>query len=142
MLRYHWRGNVRELQNTIERAMLLSKNGTIERLDLPSGSELPTGAEPVHHEYSVASELNGVPQLATMSEREMFEVTGKMIVDRLPETASDQDRKDVFGEVERSIAMAALQRTRGNKQAAANLLGIYRPRLYGILKRHSIEGTD
>ena len=63
----------------------------------------------MHHEYSVASELNGVSQLASMSEREMFEVTGKMIVDRLPESVSDQDRKDVFGEVERSIAMAALQ---------------------------------
>ena len=65
-----------------------------------------------------------------------------MIVERLPEAATDQERKDVFGEVERSIAKAALERTRGNKQAAANLLGIYRPRLYGILKRHNIEKSE
>jgi transcriptional regulator of acetoin/glycerol metabolism len=35
--------------------------------------------------------------------------------------------------------LAALKRTRGNKQAAANLLGLYRPRLYGMIKRHNLE---
>jgi two-component system, NtrC family, response regulator AtoC len=139
MLRYHWRGNVRELQNTIERALLLSKNGTIERLDLPvdtNGEHFPMPAE-----FTSDDHYRGEPgiDLKGLSEREMFEVTGKLIVERLPEAVSDQERKDVFGEVERSIALAALQRTRGNKQAAANLLGIYRPRLYGILKRHKIE---
>jgi two-component system, NtrC family, response regulator AtoC len=139
MLRYHWRGNVRELQNTIERALLLSKNGTIERLDLPVDSEGDVALPPMEHSYNNHAAVGSGLDIGDLSEREMFEVTGKLIVDRLPETASDQERKDVFGEVERSIAMAALQRTRGNKQAAANLLGIYRPRLYGILKRHRIE---
>lgn len=142
MLRYHWRGNVRELQNTIERAMLLSKNGSIERLDLPTGGDMPEVVAPTHTEFSQPHARNGVPDVGNFSEREMFELTGKMIVDRLPENSSDEERKDVFGEVERSIAMAALERTRGNKQAAANLLGIYRPRLYGILKRHSIKGDE
>jgi DNA-binding NtrC family response regulator len=139
MLRYHWRGNVRELQNTIERAVLLAKNGTIERLDLPTESNSDIPSQP--SEYAVVDTYhskNGL-DLSGLSEKEMFEVTGKMIVDRLPETTPESERKDVFGEVERGIAMAALQRTRGNKQAAANLLGIYRPRLYGILKRHKIE---
>ena len=142
MLRYHWRGNVRELQNNIERALLLSKNGTIERLDLPTSDEnsiVPTSS------VSPLSENNGLNpthSFENLSELEIFEITGKMIVERLPETASDQERKDVFGEVERSIAKAALERTRGNKQAAANLLGIYRPRLYGILKRHNIEKSE
>ncbi len=33
---YHWPGNVRELENVIERAILLSKENTIEVQDLPS----------------------------------------------------------------------------------------------------------
>ncbi len=33
---YHWAGNVRELENVIERAILLSKENTIEVQDLPS----------------------------------------------------------------------------------------------------------
>ena len=139
MLRYHWRGNVRELQNIIERALLLSKNGTIERFDLPVEADGEYTHPPVEHTNNDHPAAGNGYDLADLSEREMFEVTGKLIVDRLPETIPDQERKDVFGEVERSIAMAALQRTRGNKQAAANLLGIYRPRLYGILKRHKIE---
>jgi DNA-binding NtrC family response regulator len=139
MLRYHWRGNVRELQNSIERALLLSKNGTIDHLDLPTDVEGDFTAQQPEYAQNHHSTLEPSMDLGDMSEREMFEVTGKLIVDRLPETVPDQERKDVFGEVERSIAMAALQRTRGNKQAAANLLGIYRPRLYGILKRHKIE---
>ena len=65
-----------------------------------------------------------------------------MIVDRLPEVTNETERKDVFDQVEKSIAIAALRRTGGNKQAAANLLGIYRPRLYGILKRHEITDTE
>ncbi|HEV8486046.1 MAG TPA: helix-turn-helix domain-containing protein [Blastocatellia bacterium] len=33
---------------------------------------------------------------------------------------------------------AALSRTKGNKQAAANLLGVYRPRLYSMIKKHNL----
>ena len=32
---YHWKGNIRELKNTIERLVILSKNNTIEIEDLP-----------------------------------------------------------------------------------------------------------
>ena len=122
--------------------MLLSKTGTIEWLDLPSTGDVAEVPAPIHVDYARAHNSNGVPDIGDVSEREMFELTGKMIVDRLPETSSSEERKDVFGEVERCIALAALERTRGNKQAAANLLGIYRPRLYGILKRHSIKAGE
>jgi DNA-binding NtrC family response regulator len=139
MLQYHWRGNVRELQNTIERAILLSRNGIIDRLDLPAG-ENGNFADLDFHAGNVSySEQAPELELVGLSDAAMFEATGKMIVDRLPEVTADADRKDVFDQVEKSIAIAALRRTGGNKQAAANLLGIYRPRLYGILKRHSIS---
>jgi transcriptional regulator with GAF, ATPase, and Fis domain len=45
--RYNWPGNIRELQNVIERAVILSK-GVRLRLDvaLPSGAEMPGGSTP------------------------------------------------------------------------------------------------
>ncbi len=39
MLNYNWRGNVRELQHVIERAILLSKDGTITELNIPENLE-------------------------------------------------------------------------------------------------------
>ncbi|HLA96457.1 MAG TPA: sigma-54 dependent transcriptional regulator, partial [Pyrinomonadaceae bacterium] len=39
MLNYNWRGNVRELQHVIERAVLLSKQGKIDKLDIERNLE-------------------------------------------------------------------------------------------------------
>jgi transcriptional regulator with PAS, ATPase and Fis domain len=152
MLHYNWRGNVRELQNVIERAVLLSKSGKINELDIPKISEesmavgvsagpsggglLPDSRAPQQGE---AGEAAPMVFTAPLSGEEMFESVGKMIVDRLPEPENDDDTKDVFDSIESGVVLAALSRTKGNKQAAANLLGVYRPRLYGMIKRHHLE---
>ena len=39
----------------------------------------------------------------------------------------------------RAALNAALERTKGNKQAAANLLGVYRPRLYNMIRKHNLQ---
>lgn len=41
-------------------------------------------------------------------------------------------------EIERSVIYQTLKRTKGNKQAAANALGIYRPRLYSKIKKYNM----
>ena len=41
-------------------------------------------------------------------------------------------------EIEKFVIERTLQRTGGNKQKAANLLGIYRPRLYSKIKKYKI----
>ena len=42
-------------------------------------------------------------------------------------------------DIERLVIEKTLQRTNGNKQAAANLLGIYRPRLYSKIRKYNID---
>jgi transcriptional regulator of acetoin/glycerol metabolism len=64
---------------------------------------------------------------------------GKLIVDSIPDPKDGNEQKDIFNELESGVVLAALQRTKGNKQAAAQLLGLYRPRLYGMIKRHNLE---
>ncbi|MGH9949631.1 MAG: sigma-54-dependent transcriptional regulator [Pyrinomonadaceae bacterium] len=138
MMRYHWRGNVRELQNTIERALLLSKDGKIEslHLTLDADSSLPESKTPAS--YTFDADENAMRS----NESSVFDLTGRMIIEELPDVGDERAEQDVFELVEKSITVAALRRTSGNKQSAANLLGIYRPRLYGILKRHKIDKVE
>ena len=70
-----------------------------------------------------------------------FEELGRIIVEKVPDPKSGGDPVNVFGEVERAIVGAALDRTGGNKQAAANLLGVYRPRLYSMIKKHNLTNN-
>ena len=158
MLNYSWRGNVRELQHVIERAVLLSKSGKINNLDVPknmpnsiSFSEIRKIGEAVQTGNNVrennqatsaappTSDFSGSANFGNLTEAELFEKVGKMIVDKLPEPKEGEEQKDVFNELENVVVTAALKRTKGNKQAAANLLGLYRPRLYGMIKRHNID---
>ena len=162
MLNYTWRGNVRELQHAIERAVLLSKGSKIERLDIPSSepasvafsaaaTTMPAALASTQRPEPDAGHSNGsityVPAAApysadlseTLSGEDLFKEVGKLIVDRLPEPGDGEPQKDVFDGLESGVVLAALKRTNGNKQAAANLLGLYRPRLYGMIKRHKLE---
>jgi DNA-binding NtrC family response regulator len=45
LARYRWPGNVRELENAVERAVVLSRNGSIEPMDLPVDVTEPQSAE-------------------------------------------------------------------------------------------------
>ncbi len=155
MLSYHWRGNVRELQNSVERAILLAKGDTITVLDIPNAPKITPESSSANTETNFASGTKafGVGQsqngftnsiqelkLDATSEEELFENIGELIVNNLKENNdSVEDKNDVFSSLEYGVVLAALKKTDGNKQAAANLLGLYRPRLYGMIKRHNIN---
>lgn len=142
MLGYNWRGNVRELQHVVERAVLLSKNQLIEELNVPSDRTVETKYIPVEQNSfsgengNVANKSDGINIL---SDENLFEEVGKFIVNKLKDPIEGQSQQDVFESIEYGVVLAALKRTNGNKQAAANLLGLYRPRLYGMIKRHKID---
>lgn len=153
MLNYNWRGNVRELQHVVERAVLLSKGSKINNLDIPKNLDSSISFADIKRDLSesvknsnvdvqglsIASNGNNLTNKQNLSDEELFEEVGRFIVERLPEPIDGSEQKDVFNEIENVIVTAALKRTKGNKQAAANLLGLYRPRLYGMIKRHNIE---
>ena len=42
-------------------------------------------------------------------------------------------------EIEREVIDQTLKRTKGNKQAAAKALGIYRPRLYSKIQKYNLN---
>ena len=148
LFEHSWPGNVRELQHAVERAILLCKNEVIDVDALPFAQ---TAARAMAATTAGAATVtrtvpaSGAGPLNTPSRDEnanpnvpSFEAIGRIIVDKVPGPKSGEESVDVFAEVERAVVSAALARTRGNKQAAANLLGIYRPRLYSLIKRHNL----
>ncbi len=131
MLRCPWRGNVRELQHVIERAVLLNKTDVIDDIDVPADASWSRKKE------SSVTLPQGTPS------REVSDsiLSIEDMCDRLIESIMEGELElttDVIDEIESTIVLSALRKTNGNKQAAARLLGMYRPRLYGIIKRHSL----
>jgi DNA-binding NtrC family response regulator len=136
----------------IERAILLSRGNTIDKLDIrvDPNAVLPEGLDLGLARAAEANGHSSHPSIYTSSTESiqldpklsgdaLFEEIGKLVVDSLEEPEDGAMQNDVFSGIESGVVLAALKRTRGNKQAAANLLGLYRPRLYGMIKRHNLE---
>lgn len=144
MLAYAWPGNVRELQNVIERGVLLCRSDTIEAealpfRDSPVAIAAAPAPAPVPDVGTVKPSGNGIAPPLISQEEPLFSELGRLIVSKVPEVKTGGERLDIFDELEGAIVSAALERTRGNKQAAANLLGVYRPRLYHMLRKHHLH---
>lgn len=103
LMAYHWPGNVRQLENVIERAVAFGgSRGQIEIGDMPT-------------------EIQQVPEIAVSSA-----VT-------LPEEGLDLEA--FVAGIERDLIHRSLERTGGNKGAAAKLLNLKRTTLVEKLKR-------
>src|SRR5712691_9449995 len=92
---YDWPGNIRELQNCLERAAILCNNGRIEAADLHlgAGSELRIGD---------VFDLSG--SLAHATERATREVEKAKIAEALRGTSSRSDAADRLGISSRTLA--------------------------------------
>lgn len=143
---HDWPGNVRELRNQIERAVLLTKGATIEMEALQVGRiasrAVAVGAGASN---SMTTETIAEPLPAASSDEapaatkgDYLESLGREILGRVSVRRENDTATDVLTQVEKSIVAAALERTRGNKQAASHLLGVYRPRLYHMIKKHDL----
>ena len=59
--RYRWRGNIRELRNTVERLMIMTPGDVIRAEDLPQDLRADGPAQPVSVETSQPAAAGGVP---------------------------------------------------------------------------------
>jgi two-component system response regulator AtoC len=111
---HDWRGNVRELENMIERCVLLGGEGEVSRDQLVS-----------IWEGGVAGEKG-----ADRSPR---------VIIRVPVSVVDPDLKTAVKEMERQMIRLALERTGGSRPKAAELLGISHPALLYKAKEYGIN---
>ncbi len=156
MFAYSWPGNVRQLQNVIERAVLMCKGDVLEISPLtfaqPAASQAPaeslassSASDAASGSIHSGSEKVAPPAPAVPppAQQVTIEHLCQQIIRQLPAPKPGAPLRELFRELEIYLARAAVERTHGNKQAAANLLGIYRPRLYNLLKQPDprIEAT-
>jgi DNA-binding NtrC family response regulator len=113
-----WRGNVRELENTIHRAVLLSTGAEITEtaIRLPDGSRVAE-AIPITSPAVIAR----AAQAAEAVNREMI---GRTVAD-----------------VEKDLILQTLDHCLGNRTHAANILGISIRTLRNKLKQYADEGS-
>jgi two-component system response regulator HydG len=110
-----WDGNVRELRNVIERACIMADGEFITERELSvSMPMLP---------YATARPVLGAPLAAE------------------PAPADRTSPDDLLVTVEREHIQRALVRARGNKKAAARMLGLSRRALYRRLERLDLGDT-
>jgi DNA-binding NtrC family response regulator len=115
-LRAHgWRGNVRELENTMHRAVLLAQGDTIE----PEAVVLSFdgGSQPAHDPALAAA-------AGTTGAAQPTPLVGRTVA-----------------EVERDLILNTLQHCLGNRTHAANILGISIRTLRNKLKQYAEEGS-
>ena len=99
LVNHTWRGNVRELEHAIERAVIVAQGSAIEPDDLPETIKAQQMDSNVHL---------AAPRLQTLAA------------------------------IEKWAIQRTLEHTRGNKRAAAAILGVYRPTLYNKLRKYGI----
>ena len=110
---YRWTGNVRELENVVERAIIVARGAEVTASDLDFGrraaTPLPTPAS--------GTQLSSLAPAAGVAQ---------------PLTAR-------LHEQEKAEIVAAIDRNQGNIAGAARALGINRSTLYYRLRKHGLE---
>jgi DNA-binding NtrC family response regulator len=131
----NWEGNVRELRNVVERAVILAASGPIRPGDVPFLSR-PHGAPAPHHE-ALAAEAGAGGNGSAM-------VTGNRPVASPP---PDPDALPIrlgmtIGQAERVLIEATLANSGMNKTRAAAILDISTKTLHTKLRQYQLISGD
>ncbi|GLQ16303.1 sigma-54-dependent transcriptional regulator [Maritalea porphyrae] len=137
---YDWPGNVRQLENTIYRAVVLASNAVLETEDFPQICASLEGADRIRHQLAARPNMAIPVHIDQISEP-------TPIVS--PEPTKQKDRfvgedGDIapLDNVERDLIAFALDQYQGKMSAVARALGIGRSTLYRKIKEYGLEESD
>jgi DNA-binding NtrC family response regulator len=144
MQAYDYPGNVRELRNIIERAVLLETSNLIRSASLPD--ELKKNIESVEFKSDEeSSKTKSNEKAVTKDETDEVvkvqeqKVDFKLLGDDKPWHKPGFNFKDYIDSVEKHIVEEVLKETGGKKTKAAELLGLTRFALRHQMKKHGMD---
>jgi DNA-binding NtrC family response regulator len=111
---YRWPGNVRQLKNCLERAVLLSNNGRITLSDLPPEISRPSAS---------------IPFVATQAQS-AIPFDSRSLLASSPASLREMERQQI---------LAALEQTGWHRGKTAQILGISASTLYRRLRDYDLE---
>ena len=115
-----WKGNVRELGNTLQKALIFNRGSAICKEDILQAIQGNTASNSIHYEKD---------------EQAMRQWARKMLTSPSVEKRFD-DCMDRFANI---IISEALNFTDGNRSQAAKLLGLSRPTLHSKIEKFGLE---
>lgn len=124
---YSFPGNVRELENILERATAFANDGVIEVADLALKGQATV----------LASRENSLPTVLPLPPASVPAAEVQVAEDALPESLPDH-----LDQIERGVILRALARTQFNRTQAAELLGISFRQLRYRMQRLDIHEPD
>ncbi len=123
LMHYKWPGNIRELENMIERGVILTDNNHTIDLD----AFFPSLSEPTHPLNSINRQGVLAQQIANRQPTE--ELSQSDLCEQL------LDNEFSLEKMEEQLIRSAMERADGNVSQAARLLGMTRPQLAYRLKK-------
>ena len=116
---YSWPGNVRELENKIKRAVVMTEGLIVEPWDLGL-AERPVNVEESLEMMDTSAD-NGLQQVSAA-----MNISGMTI-------------KEARSLVEQELLLTTIKKHDGNIVATAKALGVSRPTLYDLMKKHGLQ---
>ena len=125
LTRYQWPGNIRELENAVHTAVVLSRESELLREDFPmigeAGLVLPSDLDDKGRDY-----------------QQLLRQTIESVFDRLVTTEDGKIHAVLTDAMEQALVEAALSATENNQVRAAQLLGISRNTLRDRMRRFEL----
>ena len=146
LMAYNWQGNIRELENCIERAIVLADGDTIQTGDMPIEIQTATGRNPQRGKLEGRSTVRAQARKFNSSAEEIWgrENRSSQVVSATLNSkvgvarGSIKEIEEEALEYERVQILDALREAGGNRSQAARLMGLPRTTLLSRMKRHGL----